>query len=191
MPDLGHASLEVIGPDEPLAYVSFWPEMDSGVGQMTNLFKHRLERHPVSYAQESDPTDGYMQRPADFVEPVYHLNEANIIRGWQRLRTVKYDFLSWNCSNVVKFLLIRAMSLEDQERLRDYLGCSDTNLQEINAEVAEDIDLLDSTVSLELLSARLRQLAMTDFIQCIPDDLIVLVQALRESRQTIPSSSIP
>ncbi len=184
LPDLGHAALEVVGTEEPLCYVSFWPEMDSPVGQMTNLLKPRLDRNPISYAQECDPTDGYMQRPADFVESVVGLNEEKIIRGWQRLQNVKYDFLHWNCSNVVKFLTIRGMSREDQERLREYVGCSDRNLEDVNEEAT---DFTDTNESLEVLTERLRRLALTDFIRCIPEDLLELVQALRASREAIPA----
>ncbi|MDX1932615.1 MAG: hypothetical protein SFU56_08425 [Capsulimonadales bacterium] len=187
MPDLGHASLEVVRDDEPIGYVSFWPEMDSAVGQVTNLFKHRLERHPVSLAQESDPTDGYMQRPPDRTEEMFGLDEERILRGWHRLKNIKYDFFHWNCSNVAKFLIVRAMTPPDQARLRAFLGCSDADLEEVNAEARH---ITGGPEDDEILTDRLRRLALTDFIRCIPDDLVVLAQALRESREVIPDPRV-
>lgn len=181
VPDLGHAAIQVTEGPETLAYVSFWPEIESVLGQVTLFFKPRDTRHPSSYLQECDPMDGFMQRPADYIDTVPHLDEGNIIRGWQRLKTAGYDFLQWNCSNVVKFLIIRAMSMEDQDKLRQFIGSSENILDEINGDTDDD-DSLDSEESLLSLTTRLRKLALTDFIECIPEDLIGLVDALKECR---------
>jgi len=48
MPDLGHASLEVV--DErtgDATYISYWPEIESLVGEVTQIFKHRTHRNPI------------------------------------------------------------------------------------------------------------------------------------------------
>src|SRR6478672_7418362 len=75
MPDLGHASIEVV--DErtgDATYISYWPEIESLIGEVTQAFKHRKKRNPDSYAQESDPDDAYMQRPGEAHTTLYGLD---------------------------------------------------------------------------------------------------------------------
>src|SRR5215468_1939041 len=113
MPDLGHASLEVV--DErtgDATYISYWPEIESLIGEVTQVFKHRKHRNPASYAQECDPNDAYLQRPDDAHETLRGLDEARILNDWQSLQDSKYDVLRWNCSSLVKYLLLAAMSQE-------------------------------------------------------------------------------
>ncbi len=109
-PDLGHAGLEVVeGDGQPRAYASFWPEQDSLIGRITQLWKPRSVRNPESYAQETDPDGPYMQRVADHVDTFEGLDEDKIVDLWQKLRVSAYDFLHWNCASVCKLLLLSAV----------------------------------------------------------------------------------
>ena len=106
-PDIGHSALEVT--DEygrVKAYASFWPERDSLIGRITQLWKHRQERNPTDYLQETDPEGGYMQRPADYADQIFGLEEATVLLLWEHLRDSEYDFLKWNCASMCKLLIL-------------------------------------------------------------------------------------
>jgi len=113
-PDVGHSALEVTGRDGTTrAYSSFWPERDSLIGRITQLWKHRQERNPTSYSQERDPQQGYMQRDADHADEVIGLDEDTVVRLWENLRHSEYDFLKWNCASVCKLLILGSAPARD------------------------------------------------------------------------------
>ena len=105
-PDIGHSALEVTGGGAAWAYASFWPERDSLIGRITQIWKHREERNPASYSQEIDPQEGYMQRPADHADEIVGPEEAAVVRLWENLRHSEYDFLKWNCASMCKLLIL-------------------------------------------------------------------------------------
>jgi hypothetical protein len=167
LPDLGHAALEVVDAEgKSLVYVSFWPEMESIVGQAIQPFKKRQARNPESYDVEADPDGGYMQRHADYLEPILGLEEGRILRDWAELGDAKYDLTSWNCSNVCKLLLLRAMPPEDARLMGDKL-----------AMVVEDLKELDDQVE---MAHALRYLATSSFVDCRPEDVLCLVRAYND-----------
>jgi hypothetical protein len=110
LPDLGHSALSVQSEGSgSTCYVSFWPERESLVGEATRPWKPRGTRHPVSYAQESSREGGFMQRPADFADPLHGLDEERILEGWEELGDKHYVLETFNCSNVTHALLAAAM----------------------------------------------------------------------------------
>jgi hypothetical protein len=158
MPDLGHASLEVV--DErtgDATYISYWPEIESLIGEVTQVFKHRKHRNPASYAQESDPNDAYLQRPDDDHETLRGLDEARIVNDWQSLQDSKYDMLRWNCSSLVKYLLLAAMSKPDYTRIAPLTHCSDEDTENVTGS--------------EALLERVGQLSLSKFVDCTPEDM--------------------
>jgi hypothetical protein len=120
LPDFGHSALWV-GSDGsgPSSYVSFWPERESLVGAATRPWKPRETRHPASYRQEADRDGAYMQRPADFSDPLRGLDEARLHDGWEAFRDKPYVLETFNCSNVTHTLLAAAMPRSLYARLRD------------------------------------------------------------------------
>ena len=126
MPDLGHSSLLVHDDSGvlPDVYVSFWPEMESVLRRVINLWKNRTRRYPASYAEESNSEAGFMQRPADFIVPLDGLREDRIRRGWELLKDSDFDAASWNCANVSQCLLIAAMERERYEGIQDAVECT-------------------------------------------------------------------
>jgi hypothetical protein len=164
LPDLGHASLEVV--DEATGdatYVSYWPEIESLIGEVTQVFKHRKRRHPASYAQESDPDDGYMQRPAEAHETLRGLDEGRILNDWVSLQDSKFDALTWNCSSLCKYLLLAAMSKEDYARVAPLADCSDEDTEDVTGGAA----LLD----------RVGRLSLSNFAECTPEDVFRMALA--------------
>jgi hypothetical protein len=167
MPDLGHASLEVIEEASgKTTYMSFWPELESFVGAAIRHWKHRETRHPSSYAEECDPAGGYMQRTADVVETLHGLNEARILREWPQVRELEYHLRSWNCSNVCKYLLISAMTPEDYARIESCAACSVDDLKQIREG--------------QNVSEILRYLTTSPFIDCRPEDVLRMAVAYNE-----------
>jgi len=158
MPDLGHASLEVV--DErtgDATYISYWPEIESVVGEVTQIFKHRTHRNPDSYALESDPEGAYMQRPAEAHTTLHDLDEARLLSDWQSLQDSTFDVLRWNCSSLCKYLLLAAMSKEDYTRIAPLTHCSDEDTQNVTG----------GSVLLE----RVGRLSLSKFVDCTPDDI--------------------
>lgn len=157
-PDVGHSALEVVNANGAVTcYASFWPERDSLIGRITQFWKPRETRNPLSYEDESDPDGGFMQRPAEYIGELIGLDEPKIARLWNELAGSDYDFLSWNCSNVCKFLLLSAVPPEKRAALEDAMGvCPD----ETNC-------ICDESPTLE----KLRFLATSPFIDCRPEDL--------------------
>lgn len=167
LPDLGHAALEVVDTEgQPLVYVSFWPEMESVVGQALQPFKKRQVRNPEQYDLEADTDGGYMQRHADYLETIIGLDEARIQRDWTELRDAKYDLTSWNCSNVCKLLLLRAMPPEIAREVGEKTAVQVEDLQNLQGEV-------------EMFHA-LRYLATSSFVDCRPEDVLRLVRAYND-----------
>lgn len=157
-PDVGHSALEVAGATaEQSGYVSFWPERDSLVGRITQLWKPRATRHPASYEAETDPEGSFMQRPADYDVELLGLDEAVIVRLWKELAGSQYDFLTWNCSNVCKFLLLSAVPLEKRAALEEAMGVCPEEGSCISGESA--------------MLEKLRFLSTSAFIDCRPEDL--------------------
>ena len=113
-PDVGHSALEVTGIDSAArAYSGFWPERDSGIGRVTQLWKHRQARKPTSYSQERRPQQGYMQRDTDHADEVIGLDEDMVVRLWKNLRHSECDFLKWNCASVCKLLVLGSTPTRD------------------------------------------------------------------------------
>jgi hypothetical protein len=167
MPDFGHAAMEVVDEATGRAtYMSFWPELESLVGVATRPWKRREKRNPSTYEEESDPEAGFMQRPADAIETLHGLNEARILREWQRLQDSEFHVRSWNCSNVSKYLLIRSMPPEDYARIADAASCTMEDMNQIRAD--------------DELQEVLRHLASASFIDCRPEDVLRMVIAYNE-----------
>ena len=167
LPDFGHAAIEVVNDEgQPLIYASFWPEIESLVGQALQPFKPREVRNPISYEAESDPDGGYMQRHADYLEPLEGLEESRILRDWAELQDARYDLTSWNCSNVCKLLILRAMSPDRAGVLGEKL-----------AVVVEDLQQLQT--QMEMFHA-MRHLATSSFIDCRPEDVLCLVRTYND-----------
>lgn len=164
-PDLGHVSMEVVEDTTGLvsAYVSYWPETDSLIGVTTHAVKPRQNRNPASYAQDSNPDDGYMQRPADFTITLHGLDEKKITTEWSYLYDSPYDFRHWNCSGMVKSLLLRAMSSDGYARVAPVADCDNDTL----ADVTDGADLL----------SRLRKMLISSVVECRPDDVLRVAAA--------------
>jgi hypothetical protein len=175
MPDVGHAAMEVVAPNGDAGYISYWPETESLLGRAIAPFKPRETRHPSSYAQECDPEQGYMQRPADYEEDLTEgLDEERILRLWPQLRDSEYDLRSWNCSNVIKYLLIGAVPREDREAIAEACACSAEDLRHVT-----DVD--DFKVVLTYLST-------SRFIDCRPDDVRRLAHTYNERIASVASA---
>lgn len=169
LPDFGHSSLEVVDEEgKSLVYASFWPEIESMVGQAIQPFKHREIRNPVTYEAESHPDGGYMQRHADYLEPIVGLDEAQVWKDWMELHNAKYDLTSWNCSNVCKLLILRAMPPQEARILGERL-----------AVMVEDLHQLQTQV--EMFHA-MRTLATSSFIDCRPEDVLCLVREYNDQK---------
>lgn len=168
MPDLGHVSLEVVDDTTGLAdaYVSYWPEVDSLIGTTTHTFKPRQNRNAASYAQDSNPDDGFMQRPADFTISLHGLDEKKIATEWSYLYDSTYDFRHWNCSSMVKSLLLRAMSSDGYARVAPVADCDNDTL----ADVTDGPDLL----------SRLRKTLISSVVECRPDDVLRVAAAYND-----------
>jgi hypothetical protein len=183
MPDLGHSSLLVqddSGAQEDV-YCSFWPEMDSMVRRVISLWKNRQVRLPASYAEESDPEAGFMQRPADHIVHLNGLREDRIRRGWNQLKDSEFDVISWNCSNVSECLLIAAMDRERYLSVQDAVEC---RLDEL------DKDRMDS----DEMGGVLKYLAESKLIGCHPEDVHRLAAAYQAAfcpalQETDPGTS--
>ena len=161
-PDIGHSALEVTaGCGVVRAYASFWPERDSLIGRITQLWKHRQERNPADYSQESDPRQGYMQRDADHADEIFGLDEAMVVRLWENLRHSEYDFLKWNCASVCKLLILGSAPARDD------------SVREFALSVSEIARLSDPG---ELLAA-LRASAASPFAVSHPEELRRLAEA--------------
>jgi hypothetical protein len=167
MPDFGHAALEVVNEATgQTTYMSFWPELESLVGFATRPWKHRATRHPSSYAEETEPEAGFMQRPADFIETLHGLNERHILAAWAMIRDDEYHLRSWNCSNVSKYLLISAMTPEDYVRIAECAACTVEELKRVRDR--------------ENLREVLAYLTTSSFIDCRPDDVLRMAVAYNE-----------
>jgi hypothetical protein len=167
-PDVGHSALEVLGDGHGSGvYASFWPERDSLIGRITQIWKDRPARSPFSYAQETDPEGGYMQRPADHVDEIAGLDETLIVRLWQQLKDSEYDFLRWNCASVCKLLLLSAIPAPLRSRLEV--------LQNFDAERVARA----STVT--ELQAVMQDLSASPLIDSHPADLRRLAEAYLEA----------
>lgn len=165
-PDIGHSALEVTAADGTAQmYASFWPEKDSLIGRITQIWKHRQERNPLTYAQESDPEQGYMQRKADHADVIVGPDEAVVMHLWEILRHSEYDFLKWNCASVCKLLILAAAPSRDDDAAGFALNASE--LARLN-----DPD--------ELLAA-LRALAVSPFVVSHPEELRRLAEAYAAS----------
>ena len=161
-PDIGHSALEVTDANGSLqAYASFWPERDSLIGRITQLWKPRQARSPQSYAQETDPHQGYMQREADHADEIFGLNEATAVLLWENLKGSEYDFLKWNCASVCKLIILGSAPSRD--------ACA----QEFAMSVSELARLNDPD---ELLAA-LKTLSASPFAVSHPEELRRLAEA--------------
>ena len=166
-PDIGHSALEVTDESGSLhVYASFWPERDSLIGRVTQLWKHRQARNPASYAQDIDPHHGYMQREADHVDEIYSLDEATIIQLWDNLKSSEYDFLKWNCASVCKMIILGSAPSRDD------------SAQEFAVSVSELARLHDP----EELLAALKTLSVSPFAISHPEELRHLAEAYASSR---------
>ena len=164
-PDFGHAAMEVVSGDNDGVYISYWPEMDTAMGQFMQLVKARAKRHPDSYAEEIDPTAGFMEREASHIGEIHGLREDLVKVLWQQLRSSEYDFFKWNCSSVCKFLILSAMDRSYNDEMLAAAICTPEDL--LTVESADD------------LAIRLRILATSPFIDCRPDDLHRMVDACK------------
>lgn len=165
LPDFGHVSLEV--KDEATGatktYASYWPELDSLVGVTTHAFKPREARNATSYEADVDPEGGYMQRQADFCVALEGLDEAKIQKEWSYLQNSEYDFREWNCSTLIKSLLLRAMSSEGYARVAPVADCHSDAL----ADVTDGADLL----------SRVREHLISTVADCRPHNVLRVVAA--------------
>ena len=160
MPDLGHSSLLVHDDSGALedVYVSFWPEMESLLRRVINLWKNRKTRFPASYAEEIDEKAGFMQRPADFVVPLEGLREDRIRHGWSQLKDSDFEVASWNCANVSECLLIASMERERYKGIQDAVECTLADL---------DKSEMDSNE----MGGVLRYLATSELSACLPEEV--------------------
>jgi len=176
-PDVGHSALEVKGPDgNTRVYASFWPECDSLIGKIRELWKERPCRHPSSYEQDSDPDGAYMQRQADHADTIEGLSEDVIVDLWQLLQDSDYDFLRWNCSNVGKLLLLSAVEPKYLPDMEKAMCCTPDELLSISG-------------ADELLE-KLRYLSTSAFLDCRPDDLRRAVQAYTTAKENAESNVV-
>lgn len=161
-PDIGHSSMWVRNAETGDAgvYMSFWPEKESLIGVITQLWKPRETRNPVSYAQEIDPNSGFMRRPADHTSELEGLDEVRVLHLWERFGESRYDFLKWNCSSVCRLLLLSATPPKLREAMRSAMACS-----------VEEVAQMWETGEREDIAERLRYLSTSAFIDCRPDDL--------------------
>lgn len=161
-PDVGHSALEISeGNGVARTYASFWPERDSLIGRISQLWKPRQTRNPASYAQEIDPEQGYMQRPADHIDDIVGLNEDVAARLWENLGHSEYDFLKWNCASVCKLLILGSAPAQG------------TSGEEGMLRVAEMARLDDP----DQLLAALREISASPFIISHPDEVRRLAEA--------------
>jgi hypothetical protein len=175
MPDLGHASLEVVDEATGVAtYISYWPEIDSLLGEVTQAFKHRKKRNPSSYAQDSDPDDGYLQRPADAHGTLRGLDERRILSDWRSLQDSKYDTLKWNCSSLCKYLLLAAMPREDYARVAPLANCSDEDAEDVGGGGA--------------ILERIGRLSLSTFVDCTPEDVFHIALAYNGRADAAPAA---
>lgn len=175
-PDAGHSSMEIITDSgAQLAYVSYWPEQESFLGEITQLMKPRPRRHPSTYSQEIDPTIGYMQRPSDYVDDVMGLDEEAMTELWSAIEDTKYDLRHWNCSNVSRALILCSFDTVHQKQLLDASGCSPKE----NAKIAQIKDPLE----------KLRYLATSQFVDCCPEDVRRMLDVSEKLRLTQISTS--
>jgi len=172
-PDFGHAAMEVISEGDKTTYVSYWPEMDTPVGQVMQLIKTRSKRHPDSFSEEIDTAAGFMEREPSFIGELQGIYEDKIRILWEDIKVSEYDFFTWNCSNVCKFLILSAM---DENYHDEMLG----------AAVCTPEDLL-TVASADDLVVRLRILATSSFIDCRPDDLHRMVEAYKAAFADSPN----
>jgi|GEM_PF-1861505 hypothetical protein len=171
IPDLGHAALEVVGGENQLSgYVSFWPPTDDLLGAALAPFKKRVERNPVSYEEESDPSGGYMQRVADYMEPLVGLNQERILQEWERFKESPYDLIQWNCSDVCRLLLLRAMPVTYAKELVSLPHLTVADLDQIQSE--------------EEMWQTIRFLATSSFIHSRPDDVLRIAREYNQRWQT-------
>ncbi len=170
MPDLGHSSLLIhddTGGQEDI-YCSFWPERDSVLRRVINLWKNQQVRLPNSYDDECDPEAGFMQRPADFVTPLHGLREDRIRRGWEQLKHGDFSVVSWNCANVSECLLIAAMERDCYVSIQKAVDCRLDNLDKAR---------MDS----EEVGGVLEYLSESDLIGCHPEEVHRLAVAYSEA----------
>ncbi|BDI29459.1 hypothetical protein CCAX7_15100 [Capsulimonas corticalis] len=163
-PDIGHSALDITHEDGSSTYVSFWPEVDGLIGRLTYPVKPRTIRNPVSYEIESDRTQPYMQRKADFEDTVVGLDKLRIAAGWQSVQDLPYDLKRWNCSNVVRLLILTSM---DPGQLGLVLKASDFKLED-----------MEGGRSIDLLRATLLEVAASNLFDCKPNDVRRLAKAL-------------
>lgn len=167
-PDIGHSALEVTDSSgHVLAYASFWPERDSLIGKITQLWKHRQARNPTSHAQEIDPHEGYMQREADHADEIYGIEEATIVQLWDHLKDTEYDFLKWNCASVCKMIILGSAPSRD------------ASAQEFAVSVSEIARLNNP----EELLAALKKISASPFAVSHPEELRRLAEAYAASRK--------
>lgn len=173
VPDVGHSALEITdGGGRQVAYVSFWPERESLIGELTRRVKPRKTRHPSCYAEESDPAAGFMQRPAEFMDRIAPgLDEERMAAAWQAIVESQYDFLHWNCSNVTRFLITRAMAPADYDAIQEAATLTGDDLRHISGP--------------DGLREIFRYLATSRFIDCRPDDVRRLVHAFNARKAAI------
>ena len=171
--DLGHAAMEVISEGDKTTYVSYWPEMETPIGQVMQLIKSRTKRHPETLAEEIDAHAGFMEREPNFIGEVEGTNEDKIRILWEDIKVSDYDFFKWNCSNVCKFLILSAMDKRYHEQMLSAAVCT-----------AQDLLTVEST---DDLVVRLRILATSALIDCRPDDLHRMVVAYSEAFATSPN----
>jgi hypothetical protein len=168
-PDIGHSALEVTDQGGAVqAYASFWPERDSLIGRITQIWKHRQERNPTTYSQEIDPQQGYMQRAADHADEIIGPDEAMVVRLWENLRHSEYDFLKWNCASVCKLLILGSAPTQDD------------SVKELALSASELVRLNDPD---ELLAA-LRAIAASPFVVSHPEELRHLAEAYAVAEHT-------
>jgi hypothetical protein len=166
--------MEIIADDGSLlAYVSYWPEPGTLIGDITQIMKPRPQRHPATYSQEIDPDIGYMQRPSDFTDGVDGLDEDTVIELWTSIEDTGYDLLHWNCSNVVKVLILSSFDPVQREQLLEVAGCTPDDL----AKISGTQDTFE----------KLRYLATSPFIDCRPEDVRRMLQAFAELKRTTES----
>jgi hypothetical protein len=177
-PDAGHSSMEVFSETNSLmAYVSFWPAPTSLIGEITQLMKPRPQRRPSTYAQEIDPTIGFMQRPADFIDEVHGVDEEQVTEMWTAIEDTDYDLLHWNCSNICKLLLISSFDPCHRDQVAGAAGCTPADLFKIGAG--------------EELLEKLRYLTTSPFIDCRPEDVRRMVEAYEKIEMPLRTANAP
>lgn len=99
---VGHAALKILWPSGKSTYISFWP-----LHNTSWIIKKKIAifSGPSSYVStyEDDCSGKYMQRTADDITHLRHLDAVDMLSYWRKVQLLfsKYQVLKSNCSTIV------------------------------------------------------------------------------------------